>query len=95
MGGLLGMALKGVMGAVGKQLQAASQQSAQVRDRAAALIESDMRLREALGGGSIRVSSTPISQSSSTLIINGQRTATGILLLPVQSSNGATATAEV
>ena len=95
MGGLLGMALKGVMGAVGKQLKAASQQSAEVRTRAAAIIESDVRVRDALGGGSVRVSRDPISQSSTTSIMNGQRSAAVTLLLPLQSSSGATATAEV
>ena len=91
----MGMAVKSIVGAVGKQLQQASQQSAAVREQAAALIESDFRVRKALGGGKVQVSRNPISQSSSTSIINGQRSAAVTLLLPVQSSDGETATAEV
>ena len=95
MGGLLGMAVKGLVGAVGKQLQQSSKQIADVRMRAAALIEADSGVRDALGGGNVRVSRDPISQSSSTTLINGQRSASVTLLLPLQSSTGATATAEV
>lgn len=94
-GGLMGMAVKSIFSAVGKQLQQASQQSAAVREQAAALIESDFRVQRALGGGRVQVGRDAISQSSSTTIINGQRSAAVTLLLPVQSSGGQTATAEV
>lgn len=94
-GGLMGMAVKTIFSAVGKQMQQASQQSTAVREQAAALIESDFRVQRALGGGRVQVSRNPISQSSSTTVINGQRSAAVTLLLPVQSSAGETATAEV
>ena len=94
-GGLMGMAVKSIFSAVGKQLQQATQQSAAVREQAAALIESDFRVQRALGGGRVQVGRDAISQSSSTTIINGQRSAAVTLLLPVQSSGGQTATAEV
>ena len=80
---------------VGSQLREGQQQVHDISQRAAAVVETDPRTRSALGGGTVRVSRTPTSQSSSTMFVNGQRSAAISLVLPVTSSSGSSAVAQV
>ena len=85
----MGMAMGGLVDAVGRQMQSAVEQSAAIRERAAGLIESDPRVRDALGGGRVVVSTEAVSQSSSTMIVNGERTAYETALLVAECQRNA------
>ncbi|GAB4821872.1 hypothetical protein N2152v2_008918 [Parachlorella kessleri] len=96
--GLLGRAvgrmLQGALGAVGEQLRQAAEQVADVQSRAVAMIESDPRVRDRLGG-SVQCLA-PMSQSSMTQSINGRVSRVVTLVLPVVGAGGrAAAQAEV
>ncbi len=93
--GLVGFVLERLIQQVGSQLQEGQRQADDISQRAAAVIESDPRVRRALGGATVRVSQSPTSQSSSTVYVNGRRSAEVTLLLPVSSSSGTTAMAQV
>ncbi len=80
---------------VGSQLREGQQQVDGITQRAASAVEADPRVRCALGGGAVSVSRSPMSQSSSTMFVNGQRSAEINLLLPVTSSSGYSAVAQV
>ena len=91
----MGFVLERLIQQVSSQLQEGQRQADDLTQRAAAVIESDPGVRSALGGATVRVSRSPTSQSSSTMYINGRRSAEITLLLPVSSSSGATAMAQV
>ena len=93
--GLMRFVLERLIQQVGSQLQESQQQADAIMQRAAAVIEGDPRVRSALGGATVRVSRSPTSQSSSTMYVNGRRSAEITLLLPVASSSGTTAMAQV
>lgn len=96
-GGLMGRAMGGLVGralrSVGEGLAEASRQAEEVQAQAAAAIESDSRVRSALGG-SCQVGS-PMSQSSMTQVINGRSSRRVSLVMPVQGANGRMAQAQV
>lgn len=89
-GGLLGRAagavLRSAVKGLGEQMRQAQEQVADVQDRAARIIESSSKLRQALGG-SVQAM-PPVSQSSMSQSINGRMTKTVTLLLPVAGANG-------
>lgn len=95
-GGLLGRAAGGLMGAalrsVGQSLAEASQQLAEVQARAASAIESDPRVRSALGG-SCRAGQ-PMQQSSMSSSVNGVSRRRVTLVLPVEGPGGRMAQAQ-
>lgn len=89
-GGLLGRAVGGMLrsavGALGEQMRQAQEQVADVQDRATRIIETNSRLRDALGG-SVRAQ-PPVSQSSMSQSINGRMSKTVTLIMPVVGSRG-------
>lgn len=92
-GGLMGRMAGGLIGMAAKQMGQASARIAAVQEQATAAIESDPRVRQALGGGC--TVGPPQMSSSMTSVVNGRQQARVSLSLPVQGDNGRVGMADV
>jgi hypothetical protein len=92
-GGLLGKAVGSMMKGVAEQMQQAQERSEDLLNRARFVIQNDTKLQDYLGTN-IQIGS-PIAKTSMTQVVNGRSRNKTSLIVPIFSSKGGQAQAQV